>query len=94
MRSQQIHVSYIFKTTNESEKPMAKLLTHTAHTHTQQHRCAKTQKKNKTMDCVTMVLIERGTRIPLDLVILINSAPHNSTFIPEQQEEETLVKKS
>jgi surface protein len=45
--------------------------------HTQQHRCAKTQKKNKTMDCVTMVLIERGTRIPLDLVILINS------FLPE-----------
>jgi hypothetical protein len=35
------------------------------------------EKQNKTMDCVTMVLIERGTGIPLDLVILINS------FLPE-----------
>ena len=25
------------------------------------------------MDCVTMVLVERGTGLPLDLVVLINS---------------------
>jgi hypothetical protein len=33
--------------------------------------CGK--KSNREMDCVTMVLVERETGLPLDLVVLINS---------------------